>query len=217
MAAKSREWIVVLGAKLNPDGTLGDAAKGRLSYALKLLEENLDAKLLLSGGKPPYMDEPGYNKAQMPTEAQAMKKHVPGEFVSRGQVLSETQSLDFIGNAVFLAEKISTGWSALQQPGVIRFVTSANYVARMKAIAEHVFPKGSGIKTIVEAYPESKVTPQEQKIEALKTAKMRGRGGFIHGTRPGALGEHLEYLRTQHPLYAESNRPVRRFGPYATR
>ena len=216
MAAKSREWLVVLGAKLNPDGTLGDAAQGRLNYALKLLEENPEAKLLLSGGKPAYMDDPEYKKTLMPTEAQAMRQHVPEEFNRKGQVLSEIQSLDFIGNAVFLAEKISKGWAALQQPGVIRFITSANYVERMQAIAEHVFPKGRGIETIVEAYPESRVTPREQEIERLKIAKMRGRGGFMHETRPGALGQHLDYLHTQHPLYAES-KPIRRFGPYATR
>ena len=110
MAARSREWLVVLGAKLNPDGTLGDAAKGRLNYALKLLEENSEAKLVLSGGKPPYMDGPEYKKALMPTEAKAMLAHVPEDFSKSGQVLSEIQSLDFIGNAVFLAEKISTGW-----------------------------------------------------------------------------------------------------------
>jgi uncharacterized SAM-binding protein YcdF (DUF218 family) len=84
--------IVVLGARLRPDGTPGPALSRRIATGVALYREGAAPLLLLSGGGERHR-----------AEAQAMAEAALAEGVPRGALLVETESANTVENAFLSA------------------------------------------------------------------------------------------------------------------
>lgn len=84
---------VVLGNRLNDDGSLSDKMKARLNCAMQVIAERKPDKVILSGGEA--------NRAAKKTEAQAMKEYLIGYDVDENLLVCESWSLTTKLNAHF--------------------------------------------------------------------------------------------------------------------
>ena len=73
-AEPSLDYVIVLGAKVKPDGSLSKTLKLRLDKALEYMKENPETMLVLSGAK---------GDAEPCSEADAMETYLLGQGRSR--------------------------------------------------------------------------------------------------------------------------------------
>lgn len=83
--------FVVLGSKLNTDGTLDSKGKRRAAIALSALERNPNSKVIVSGGKP-------YNGT---TEAEALMLYLAASGIDPARIIPEEASGSTVGNAKY--------------------------------------------------------------------------------------------------------------------
>lgn len=91
LSQKGGLCFVVLGYKLNPDGTMDNELVGRLQRALALAGEYPDAKLLCSGG----------NTTGTCAEAEVMAAWLVQHGISADRILAETRSRTTIENVLY--------------------------------------------------------------------------------------------------------------------
>ena len=91
-AEPSLDYVIVLGAKVKPDGTLSKTLKLRLDKALEYAKENPETILVLSGAK--GEDEPC-------PEAEAMEQYLLGQGAAAEQLLLEEQSFSTVENLAY--------------------------------------------------------------------------------------------------------------------
>lgn len=91
-AEPSLDYVIVLGAKVKPDGTLSKTLKLRLDKALEYLKENPETMLVLSGAK---------GDAEPCSEADAMEAYLLEQGADPEHLLKEEQSFSTVENLAY--------------------------------------------------------------------------------------------------------------------
>ena len=91
-AEPSLDYVIVLGAKVKPDGSISKTLKLRLDKALEYAEENPETMLVLSGAK---------GDAEPCSEAEAMEAYLLGQGAAADHLLKEEQSFSTVENLAY--------------------------------------------------------------------------------------------------------------------
>ena len=105
-AEPSLDYVIVLGAKVKPDGSLSKTLKLRLDKALEYLEENPETMLVLSGAK---------GDAEPCSEADAMETYLLGQGADPDHLLKEEQSFSTVENLAYSRVMIEKRENLLEQ------------------------------------------------------------------------------------------------------
>lgn len=134
----NKDYIVILGCKINKDGSLTNLLKQRVDRAIEfsnLQKENTGKDIIFvpSGGK---------GKDEIISEAQAIKKYLVKEGIKEKNIIVEDKSTNTYENIKYSIEKIN-------QKKNIAFSTTNYHVFRAGVIADkqHFIMEGIGSKT----------------------------------------------------------------------
>lgn len=105
-AEPSLDYVIVLGAKVKPDGSLSKTLKLRLDKALEYMKENPETMLVLSGAK---VD------AEPCSEADAMETYLLGQGADPDHLLKEEQSFSTVENLAYSRVMIEKRENLLEQ------------------------------------------------------------------------------------------------------
>ena len=105
-AEPSLEYVIVLGAKVKPDGSLSKTLKLRLDKALEYMKENPETMLVLSGAK---------GDAEPCSEADAMETYLLGQGADPDHLLKEEQSFSTVENLAYSRVMIEKRENLLEQ------------------------------------------------------------------------------------------------------
>ena len=105
-AESSLDYVIVLGAKVNPDGSLSKTLKLRLDKALEYMKENPETMLVLSGAK---------GDAEPCSEADAMETYLLGQGADPDHLLKEEQSFSTVENLAYSRVMIEKQENLLEQ------------------------------------------------------------------------------------------------------
>ena len=105
-AEPSLDYVIVLGAKVKPDGSLSKTLKLRLDKALEYMKENPETMLVLSGAK---------GDAEPCSEADAMETYLLGQGADPDHLLKEEQSFSTVENLAYSRVKIEKRENLLEQ------------------------------------------------------------------------------------------------------
>lgn len=83
--------VIILGKRLNDDGSMTDELKRRLDKGLEIFKEIKDSKIVVSGGMP--------NKKAKRTEASMMREYLLSLNVKDEDIVVEDKSLTTYSNA----------------------------------------------------------------------------------------------------------------------
>ena len=105
-AEPSLDYVIVLGAKVKPDGSLCKTLKLRLDKALEYMKENPETMLVLSGAK---------GDAEPCSEADAMETYLLGQGADPDHLLKEEQSFSTVENLAYSRVMIEKRENLLEQ------------------------------------------------------------------------------------------------------
>ena len=105
-AEPSLDYVIVLGAKVTPDGSLSKTLKLRLDKALEYMKENPETMLVLSGAK---------GDAEPCSEADAMETYLLGQGADPDHLLKEEQSFSTVENLAYSRVMIEKRENLLEQ------------------------------------------------------------------------------------------------------
>lgn len=105
-AEPSLDYVIVLGAKVKPDGSLSKTLKLRLDKALEYMKENPETMLVLSGAK---------GDAEPCSEADAMETYLLGQGADPDHLLKEEQSFSTVENLAYSRVMIEKQENLLEQ------------------------------------------------------------------------------------------------------
>ena len=105
-AEPSLDYVIVLGAKVKPDGSLSKTLKLRLDKALEYMKENPETMLVLSGAK---------GDAEPCSEADAMETYLLGRGADPDHLLKEEQSFSTVENLAYSRVMIEKQENLLEQ------------------------------------------------------------------------------------------------------
>ena len=105
-AEPSLDYVIVLGAKVKPDGSLSKTLKLRLDKALEYMKENPETMLVLSGAK---------GDAEPCSEADAMETYLLGQGADPDHLLKEEQSFSTVENLAYSRVMIEKRENLLEQ------------------------------------------------------------------------------------------------------
>lgn len=105
-AEPSLDYVIVLGAKVEPDGSLSKTLKLRLDKALEYMKENPETMLVLSGAK---------GDAEPCSEADAMETYLLGQGADPDHLLKEEQSFSTVENLAYSRVMIEKRENLLEQ------------------------------------------------------------------------------------------------------
>lgn len=105
-AEPSLDYVIVLGAKVKPDGSLSKTLKLRLDKALEYMKENPETMLVLSGAK---------GDAEPCSEADAMETYLLGQGADPDHFLKEEQSFSTVENLAYSRVMIEKRENLLEQ------------------------------------------------------------------------------------------------------
>ena len=137
----NKDFIIILGSKINKDGTLTPLLKGRADKAIEFAKkqyENTNKKIVFipSGGK---------GKDEVIAEAEAIKKYLLKAGIHKNQIIIEDKSTNTIENMRFSKDKIDE----INKNGNIIYSTTNYHVFRSGVIASNqgIECEGIGSKT----------------------------------------------------------------------
>lgn len=105
-AEPSLDYVIVLGAKVKPDGSLSKTLKLRLDKALEYMKENPETMLVLSAAK---------GDAEPCSEADAMETYLLGQGADPDHLLKEEQSFSTVENLAYSRVMIEKRENLLEQ------------------------------------------------------------------------------------------------------
>ena len=105
-AEPSLDYVIVLGAKVKPDGSLSKTLKLRLDKALEYMKENPETMLVLSGAK---------GDAEPCSEADAMETYLLGQGADPDHLLKEEESFSTVENLAYSRVMIEKQENLLEQ------------------------------------------------------------------------------------------------------
>ncbi len=177
------ETLVVHGAGLTPEEELTKKAIQRMDTAVSAWSEDIADNMIVSGGYSFMLDTP-----PSVTEASVMKKYAIKKGVPGVAILTEEESRDTIGNALFSKIDFIIPRDMGEHIGV---VTSRSHMPRTLEIFQHVM--GPDFKVTGIPAPED-VTLRDRGYEMIGGLMMRE---VLRGTNPGddeAIRDRLEKL-----------------------
>ena len=136
-----KDYIIILGSKVNSDGTLTPLLKGRVDKAIefgKKQYENTKKKIV-------YIPSGGKGKDETISEAKAIEKYLLENGIHKNQIIIEDQSTSTYENMKFSKEKIDEK----MKDAKISFSTTNYHVFRSGVIANEqgIDCEGMGSKT----------------------------------------------------------------------
>lgn len=142
-----KDYLIILGAGLLPNGMISSLLRYRLDEALRFYKEQMDkgkkpAQMIVSGGKGP--DEPF-------SEAEAMKGYLVGKGVPAERVWTEEDSVNTHQNFLYSKKLIDAAGNC----GEILFITNSFHMLRSGLYARQagVEAEGLGAKTPIHYLP----------------------------------------------------------------
>lgn len=183
--------VIVLGNLMDKHGILNQESSSRVDTAVSILRQYQIPLLVTCGW--------AYRTDSSISIAAAMKQYVIERFqISEATILTETNSRDTVGDAVFTKRNLAIPkhWSR------ISLVTSAYHAERSRTIFSFVY--GSDFRIDVFPAPSER-NADLQKAEACSMVAFRA---TFDGVSPGDDKAIFECLRTRHPFYNGQIHPV---------
>lgn len=136
-----KDFIIILGSKINKDGTLTPLLKGRVDKAIDFGKKQYE----LTKKKIIYVPSGGKGKDEKIAEAEAIKKYLIENGIKEKQIIIENKSTNTFENMKFSKEKIDN----VNKDAKISFSTTNYHVFRSGVIAnnEGINCEGIGSKT----------------------------------------------------------------------
>ena len=136
-----KDFIIILGSKINKDGTLTPLLKGRVDKAIDFGKKQYE----LTKKKIIYVPSGGKGKDEKIAEAEAIKKYLIENGIKEKQIIIENKSTNTFENMKFSKEKIDN----VNKDAKISFSTTNYHVFRSGVIANEqgIECEGMGSKT----------------------------------------------------------------------
>ncbi len=149
-------FIIICGSTNDLKGNISNIGIGRLEKGLKLLRQNKNSKIILTGGIGPH-----FNQTDKPYAYYA-KKYLQNRGVYESDIMDLVLSIDTVEDAK-LSKKIVDNYNV----GKIIVVTSDFHIERVKYIFDKIYSNFS-IK-----YEESEYKDSEDVLTSLKKVEMK--------------------------------------------
>lgn len=133
-----KDYIIILGCKIRPDGTLYPLIRGRVDKAIAFYKEQLEH----SGKKAIFIPSGGQGSDEIISEGEAMKRYLMEAGIPEEQIMAETESVNTFQNMAFSKKIIED--SSLKDPKIV-FSTTNYHVFRSGIIAKQAGLTASGI------------------------------------------------------------------------
>ena len=136
-----KDFIIILGSKINDDGSLTPLLRGRVDKAIEFGNKQYE----LSKKKIVYIPSGGKGNDEVTSEAEAIKKYLLSKGIKENQIIIENKSRSTIENMKFSKDKINE----VNKDGKIVFSTTNYHVFRSGVIANEqgIDCEGIGSKT----------------------------------------------------------------------
>ena len=136
-----KDFVIILGSKINKDGSLPPLLKGRVDRAIDFGNKQYE----MTKKKIVYVPSGGKGKDEIMAEAEAIKKYLMERGVKEKQILIEDKSRSTIENMKFSKDKIDNA----KKDAKISFATTNYHVFRSGVIAynQGIDCEGMGSKT----------------------------------------------------------------------
>ena len=136
-----KDFIIILGAKINNDGTLTPLLKARVDKAIDFGNKQYE----VTKKKIVYVPSGGKGNDEVMAEAEAIKKYLIEKGIKKEQIIVEDKSVSTIQNMKFSKEKIDQ----VNKEAKISFATTNYHVFRSGVIANEqgIDCEGMGSKT----------------------------------------------------------------------
>ena len=137
----NKDFIIILGSKIQSDGTLTPLLQGRVDKAIDFGNKQYE----LTKKKIIYVPSGGKGKDEIKTEAEAIKEYLISKGVDSKQIIIENKSTSTIENMKFSKNKIDE----INKDAKISFSTTNYHVFRSGVIANEqgIDCEGMGSKT----------------------------------------------------------------------
>ena len=122
-----KDFVIILGSKINKDGTLTPLLKGRVDKALEFGNKQYE----ITKKKIIYVPSGGQGPDEIMAEAEAIKNYLIKNGVHKNQIIIENESTSTIENMKFSKNKINK----IQKEAKISFSTTNYHVFRSGVIA----------------------------------------------------------------------------------
>ena len=133
----NRDFLIVLGCGLRPDGTPTPLLKGRLDRALDFYQK----QKAQTGKELTFIASGGQGPDEAISESAAMKRYLTERGVPASRIVEEDQSTDTFENMKFSKEKILQ----IDPDGKIAFATTNYHVFRSGLFARRVKMRATGM------------------------------------------------------------------------
>lgn len=146
-----RDFIIILGCRLQPDGTPTPLLRGRIDRALVFAEKQKE----INGKDVIFVTSGGQGPDEAVSESESMKRYLLEKGVPEERIIKEEASTDTFENMYFSKEKIL----ARDPAGKVAFSTTNYHVFRSGLMARRVKMKaiGMGAKTKWYYWPNAAV------------------------------------------------------------
>ena len=136
-----KDFVIILGSKINSNGTLTPLLKGRCDRAIEFGNKQYE----MTKKKIVYVPSGGKGKDEVMAEAEAIKNYLIENGIDEKQILIEDQSTSTIENMRFSKNKIDDA----KKDAKISFSTTNYHVFRSGVIANEqgIDVEGMGSKT----------------------------------------------------------------------
>ena len=136
-----KDFVIILGSKINKDGTLTPLLKGRVDRAIEFAKKQYES----TKKKIVYVPSGGQGRDEVTSEALAIKRYLLEDGVDKDQIVIEDKSTSTIENMKFSKGKIDE----INAKGNIIFSTTNYHVFRSGVIAcnQGIDCEGIGSKT----------------------------------------------------------------------
>ena len=136
-----KDFVIILGSKINKDGTLTPLLKGRVDKAIEFAKKQYES----TKKKIVYVPSGGQGRDEVTSEALAIKRYLFENGVDKDQIVIEDKSTSTIENMKFSKGKIDE----INAKGNIIFSTTNYHVFRSGVIAcnQGIDCEGIGSKT----------------------------------------------------------------------
>ena len=137
----NQDFIIILGSKVNKDGTLPPLLKGRVDKAIEFGNKQYE----MTKKRIVYVPSGGKGKDEVIAEAKAIKNYLMEKGINEKQIMIEDKSTNTIENMKFSKEKIDKS----KKDAKISFATTNYHVFRSGVIANEqgIDAEGMGSKT----------------------------------------------------------------------
>ncbi len=132
-----RDFIIILGCRLQPDGTPTPLLRGRIDRALAFARKQKE----ISGKDVIFVTSGGQGADEAVSESESMKRYLLKQGVPEERIVKEDASTDTFENMKFSKEKIL----AREPAGKVAFSTTNYHVFRSGLMARRVKMKAIGV------------------------------------------------------------------------